>query len=124
MPSNGIMKEIRSLLDLEISNAEVNALGFKPSTVYKARRLMRNQDQILKSKTGHLKPTEVASSREESAQTPNRNVEQEAENHEDCSDHTGPREEVEYWRIQFHAEQKALAEAEACAAQQAETPLV
>ena len=102
MPSNGIMKEIRSHLDQELSNAEVIALGFKPSTVYKARRLMR--------------PTKVASTREELAQTPNRDVELEAENHEDCLDHTGPCEEIEYWRKQFNAEQKALAEAEARAA--------
>ena len=44
MPNNGIMKEIRSLLDQDKSNAEIIALGFKPSTVYKAQRQLRQEN--------------------------------------------------------------------------------
>jgi len=45
MPSNGIMKEIQSLLAQDKSNAEVIALGFRPSTVYKVQRLLRQQSR-------------------------------------------------------------------------------
>jgi len=45
MPRNGIMKEIQSLLAQDKSSAEVIALGFRPSTVYKARRLLRQQNR-------------------------------------------------------------------------------
>ena len=44
MPNNGIMKEIRSLLDQEKSRAEIIALGFKPSTVSKAQRQLRQEN--------------------------------------------------------------------------------
>jgi len=41
MSNNGIMEEIRSHLAQGKSSAEVIALGFKPPTVYKARRQLR-----------------------------------------------------------------------------------
>ena len=44
MPNNGIMKEIRSLLDQDKSNAEIIALGFKPATVHKAQRQWRQEN--------------------------------------------------------------------------------
>ena len=44
MPNNGIMKEIRSLLDQDKSRDEIIALGFKPATVYKAQRLLRQEN--------------------------------------------------------------------------------
>ena len=44
MPGNGIMKEIQSLLAQDKSTAEVIALGFRPSTVYKVQRLVRKQN--------------------------------------------------------------------------------
>ena len=59
MPSNGIMEEILALLAPDKSSAEVIALGFNPSTVHKAQRLMRQQDQILKAE--NLGYSEVAS---------------------------------------------------------------
>jgi len=43
MASNGIMEEIRSLLTQDKSSAEVIALGFKPSTVYKTQRQLKRQ---------------------------------------------------------------------------------
>ena len=46
MPNNGIMKEIRSLLDQEKSGAEIIALGFKPATVQKAQRQWRQENPI------------------------------------------------------------------------------
>ncbi len=45
MPNNGVMNEISSLLSQDKSSTEIIALGFKPSTVYKTQRLMRQQDQ-------------------------------------------------------------------------------
>ncbi len=48
MPNNGVMNEISSLLSQDKSSTEIIALGFKPSTVYNAQRLMRQQD-----KNGH-----------------------------------------------------------------------
>ena len=50
MPNNGVMKEISSLLAQDKSSTEIIALGFKPSTVYKTQRLIRQQ-----VKNGHLK---------------------------------------------------------------------
>jgi hypothetical protein len=47
MPTNGIMKEIWALLAQDRSTTEVIALGFKPPTVYKAQRLLRQAHQIL-----------------------------------------------------------------------------
>ena len=41
MPRNGIMEEIRSLLDEAKSGAEVIALGYNPSTVYKVQGQLR-----------------------------------------------------------------------------------
>jgi hypothetical protein len=41
MNSNGIMEEIRNLLSQGTSSTEAIALGYKPSTVYKAQRQLR-----------------------------------------------------------------------------------
>ena len=41
MNTNGIMEEIRSLLNEGRSSAEVIALGYAPSSVYKAQRQLR-----------------------------------------------------------------------------------
>jgi uncharacterized protein YoaH (UPF0181 family) len=42
MASNGIMEDIRNLLSQGMSSAEVIALGYKPPTVYKVQRQLRN----------------------------------------------------------------------------------
>ncbi len=44
MPNNGIMKEIRSLLDQDKSRAEIIALGYKPATVDKVQRQSRQEN--------------------------------------------------------------------------------
>ena len=41
MDSNGVMEEIRRLLNQGSSSSETIALGYKPSTVYKAQRQLR-----------------------------------------------------------------------------------
>ena len=41
MDSNGVMEEIRGLLNQGRSSSETIALGYKPSTVYKAQRQLR-----------------------------------------------------------------------------------
>ena len=41
MDSNGVMEEIRGLLNQGSSSSETIALGYKPSTVYKAQRQLR-----------------------------------------------------------------------------------
>ena len=73
MPSNGIMQEIRSYLAQHKSSAEIIALGFKPSSVYKAqgqlRRLNTKVDLPQQLKTPGEQATAHVSIREELAHT-------------------------------------------------------
>ena len=46
MNTNGVMEEIRSLLSRGMSSTETIALGYKPSTVYKAQRQLRRSPSV------------------------------------------------------------------------------
>jgi len=79
MPNNGVMKEISSLLAQDRSSTEIIALGFKPSTVYKTQRLMRQQDNNGHSKQSLGGQATSAESHDNAAQTLNRILKPEVE---------------------------------------------
>ncbi len=79
MPNNGVMNEISSLLSQDKSSTEIIALGFKPSTVYKARRLMQQQDKNGHSKRSLGGQASSAESHDDATQTLNQIIKPEVE---------------------------------------------
>ncbi len=79
MSNNGVMKEISSLLAEDKSSTEIIALGFKPSTVYKTQRLMRQQDNNGHSKQSLGGEAPSAESHDDATQTLNQIIKPEVE---------------------------------------------
>ena len=79
MPNNGVMNEISSLLAQDKSSTEIIALGFKPSTVYKTQRLMRQQDKNGYSKQSLGGQATSDESHDDAAQTLNQILKPEVE---------------------------------------------
>jgi hypothetical protein len=79
MNSNGIMEEIRNLLSQGTSSTEAIALGYKPSTVYKAQRQLRQSPPKTDQPLAQVLVTNLGSEAWSDLRTENTHLRQELE---------------------------------------------